>query len=186
MVRTKCCNPFAKLNHNKYRKDIRLVTETLQKKYSNLEASKYICSNCRLKCNRLPESETFNILVDEKPVAFSSNIVPLEPSDNDTDCESINEYVAKCGDKSMITESLNKTLNILNQSPITSIHFSSRDNAVQKLNYMQKTVKRKLIDNFSDDDSDYFSQEVLPELREKYSKLTNYDNQLHLLTILPQ
>ena len=127
-----------------------------------------------------------NILVHEEPVASSSNIVSFEPSDNDTDCESTNENVIKRGDKSMITESLNKTLNILNQSPITSIHFSSRNIAVQKLTYMQKTVKRKLIDHFSDDNRDYFSKEVLSELRENYNKLTNYDNQLHLLTILPQ
>lgn len=194
-----CCNPHKKRGHNRVTKNVRKVPGQLRALCEdiNLVLGEYICSSCRLNLCRLKniattgERELENVDVStsrgsEIDIPGSSSSSSNENKGSSTSTTSA-VFVDQETERQTIITAVNKVLPIIKESPIKE-DFSRDPNKRQKIDKIQKALKRKLFEDSSDssEEEETVGGTIIKDLKEKFVSVADSSEKVRILTVLPE
>lgn len=168
-----CCNPFKKLGHNYYKKNLRTVNNNVSKHHKEIIEGYKICDTCRKAVLRLPlVSSDYKDSSDEA----------LSESDHETEIST--------PEKSKAIEILNESLGVIDETPIKKIRLSEKKYPQTKLTKITEALGTQLFGLSSEKSYDSkkldYDSEIITRLKEKFFSTTDKSLKMQILTTLPE
>lgn len=169
VISTKCCNPFKAEKHKKiYAKSLRNVTDWMCTLDLGIISGMKICDACRKKIY-----ETYKTGDEVLPTTESSNL-----DESFTDPQSSLDY-------------LNKSLELMGESPLKKKKFNLPSYTTKKLNKIKVSLEKNLLPESRQEEvveliEESEEVEMLQQLKEKFASTTKRSEKMTILSILPK
>lgn len=170
----RCCNPLGKANHSAKRKTLRPVTKWMFENYPEIiEMGQMICDQCRKEVYSLKNNPAHECTFE---------VLPGTSSEQDFE-EQLNEF-----DYNEALDSLNSSLNILGESPISKKKLKLQKYPKEKFHKVETAVQKlfEMDDSVDDEIVQSAESEMICQLKEKFCSSTSRSEKIQILTILPK
>lgn len=168
----KCCNPFSEPNHRKSIKNLRNVVDWMCSLNLGIKMGMKICDKCRKKMN----------IIENKTE-------PDQPHEYDLPGTSTDILFT---DQSASVDFLNKSLELLGESPLKKKKISVESYTSNKIEKIKISLEKNLIPtkkNVEHNDQgeiNTVNTEILNQLKNKFYQTSKRSEKITILTLLPQ